>query len=177
MRTTTPSSTRLLPDGSRLRNRLLAALPVTDYRRILKHLHMHTGVVGHPLQEHGAPITDVYFPNGGVFSVTNEMYDGQLVEVATVGREGMLGIGVSLGDRSLSRNQSSGRCGLARPGGAIRRSLSVGDARSHRRLSRRERRHPGRLRDEQLLSLSRRRLDAASVLPLGQGQRLCRSAV
>jgi CRP-like cAMP-binding protein len=100
MRTTTPSSTRLLPDGSRLRNRLLAALPIADYRRVLKHLHMNTGVMGHTLQEHGAPVTDVYFPNGGVFSVTNTMRDGQLVEVATVGVEGMLGIGVFLGDRS-----------------------------------------------------------------------------
>jgi len=36
----------------------------------------------------------------GVFSVTNEMRDGALVEVATVGIEGMLGIGVFLGDRS-----------------------------------------------------------------------------
>jgi hypothetical protein len=35
-----------------------------------------------------------------VFSVTNEMRDGALVEVATVGIEGMLGIGVFLGDRS-----------------------------------------------------------------------------
>jgi hypothetical protein len=42
----------------------------------------------------------VYFPNGGVFSVTNAMRDGQLVEVATVGCEGMLGIGVFLGDRA-----------------------------------------------------------------------------
>jgi hypothetical protein len=35
-----------------------------------------------------------------VFSVTNEMRTGALVEVATVGIEGMLGIGVFLGDRS-----------------------------------------------------------------------------
>jgi hypothetical protein len=36
----------------------------------------------------------------GVFSATDEMRDGALVEVATVGREGMLGIGVFLGDRT-----------------------------------------------------------------------------
>ena len=100
MRTKSSSSTRLLPDGTRLRNRLLAALPVADYTRILKHLHMNTVMVGHPLQEHGRPVKEVHFPNGGVFSVTNEMRDGQLVEVATVGCEGMLGIGVFLGDRS-----------------------------------------------------------------------------
>ena len=63
---------RLLPDGTRLRNRLLAALPTRDYARIQKHLHMNTAVLGRTLQAHGTPVTDVYFPNGGVFSVTNE---------------------------------------------------------------------------------------------------------
>ena len=93
-------SIRLLPDGTPLHNRLLAALPAGDYARIQKHLTMHIGVTGRTLHAHGAPVTEVYFPNGGVFSVTNEMRDGALVEVATVGIEGMLGIGVFLGDRS-----------------------------------------------------------------------------
>jgi CRP-like cAMP-binding protein len=61
---------------------------------------MHIGVTGRTLQHQGTPLTDVYFPNGGVFSVTSEMREGALVEVATVGREGMLGIGAFLGDRS-----------------------------------------------------------------------------
>ena len=91
---------RLLPDGTPLYNRLLKALPSGDYARLQKHLRMHTGVTGRTLQEHGAPVTDVYFPNGGVFSVTTAMRDGTLVEAATVGIEGMLGIGVFLGDRS-----------------------------------------------------------------------------
>ena len=91
---------RLLPDGTELHNRLLAALPAGDYARIQKHLHMNSTIPGRTLQEHGTPVTDVYFPNGGVFSVTNEMRDGALVEVATVGCEGMLGIGVFLGDHS-----------------------------------------------------------------------------
>lgn len=99
MGTSTALSTRLLPDGTELRNRLLAALPAADYARIRKHLHMNTGATGRTLQQHGAPVTHVYFPNGGVFSVTNEMRNGTLVEVATVGIEGMLGIGVFLGDR------------------------------------------------------------------------------
>jgi CRP-like cAMP-binding protein len=94
------SSPRLLPDGTPLQNRLLGALPAADYGRILSHLRMHTVVTGRTLQEPGAAVTDVYFPNGGVFSVTNEMRNGALVEVATVGREGMLGIAVFLGGRS-----------------------------------------------------------------------------
>src|SRR5688500_14099150 len=100
MRPPTVSPTRYLPDGTLLQNRLLAALPARDYARIQKHLHMNTSVTGRTLQANGTPVTEVYFPNGGVFSVTNEMRNGALVEVATVGREGMLGVGVFLGDRS-----------------------------------------------------------------------------
>ena len=87
---------RLLPDGTPLRNRLLGALPAADYRRLVRHLHMHQVATGRTLQEHGTLVTDVYFPNGGVFSDTNQMRDGALVEVATVGVEGMLGIAVFL---------------------------------------------------------------------------------
>ena len=96
----TKSSARVLPDGTPLQNRLLAALPTVDYDRIASHLRLEPTVVGDTLHEHGHPISDVYFPNGGVFSITTRMRDGELVEVATVGREGMLGIGVFLGDRS-----------------------------------------------------------------------------
>ena len=120
MRTPAVLSTRLLPDGTPLQNRLLAALPAGDYARLQEHLQMNAAVIGRPLQEHGTPVSDVYFPNGGVFSVTNEMRDGALVEVATVGREGMLGIGVFLGDRS-----SAGRTFLQVPDGPVP-SMRVG---------------------------------------------------
>lgn len=98
-RSTSLSCARFLPDGTPLRNRLLAALPATDYARIREHLQMEVAVTGRTLQEHGTPVTHVHFPNGGVYSVTNKMRDGALIEVATVGQEGMLGIGVFLGDR------------------------------------------------------------------------------
>jgi CRP-like cAMP-binding protein len=120
MRTPTISSNRLLPDGTPLHNRLLAALPLAAYARIAPHLQMNTAVTGRTLQAHGTPVTDVYFPNGGVFSVTNEMRDGGLVEVATVGREGMLGISVFLGDRS-----GAGRTFLQVPDGPVA-SMTVG---------------------------------------------------
>ena len=98
MRRPTARATRLLPDGTALQNQLLAALPALNYRRLTTHLRMMKVKSGETLQQHGARITRVYFPNGGVFSVTTQMRDGALVEVATVGREGMLGIGVFLGD-------------------------------------------------------------------------------
>jgi CRP-like cAMP-binding protein len=89
---------RLLPDGTPLKNRLLAALPEDVYARVAKDLRMIKVTVGEPLMQHGMPVTDVYFPNGGVYSITNQMKDGSLVEVATVGTEGMLGVAVFLGD-------------------------------------------------------------------------------
>jgi CRP-like cAMP-binding protein len=92
----------VLPDGTPLQNQLLAALPAADYERIAPHLRLQSTALGAMLHEHGRRIDDVYFPNGGVFSITTRMRDGALVEVATVGREGMLGVGVFLGDRSGS---------------------------------------------------------------------------
>lgn len=91
-------ATRLLPDGTPLRNRLLAALTPDVYAVVLKDIKMATVAVGDTLLENGVAISHVYFPNTGVYSVTNEMRDGALVEVATVGFEGMLGINVFLGD-------------------------------------------------------------------------------
>ena len=100
MRTSTPQSARRLPDGTPLHNRLLAALPLVDYDRLLKHLRMNDVKTGETLQDHATRITDVYFPNGGVFSVTMSMHNGALAEVAIVGHEGMLGVGVFFGDRT-----------------------------------------------------------------------------
>jgi CRP-like cAMP-binding protein len=119
MDTRSASPPRLLPDGTTLGNRLLGALPDADYRRIQKHLEMHDVETGRTIQAHGVALTDVYFPNGGVYSVTNQMRDGGLIEVATVGREGMLGVGVFLGDRI-----GAGRSFLQVPDGPLP-SLSV----------------------------------------------------
>lgn len=96
------SKLRLLPDGTVLRNRILASLPRADYERVSRHLRMSSVKIGQTLQGHRATIEEVFFPNGGVFSVTTEMQNGGLVEVATVGREGLLGIGLFLGDRAAT---------------------------------------------------------------------------
>ena len=100
MPTRSPRLDRILPDGTLLHNRLLATLPHRDFARVVKHLRMTDVRTGETLQDQSTRITDVYFPNGGVFSVTMAMRNGNVVEVATVGREGMLGVGVFFGDRS-----------------------------------------------------------------------------
>jgi CRP-like cAMP-binding protein len=102
MRGRAARSTRLLPDGTPLQNRLLAALPADDYNRIARHLRVQSTVTGVTLHEDGRRIDEVYFPNAGVFSITTRLHDGSLTEVATIGREGMLGVGVFLGDRAAA---------------------------------------------------------------------------
>jgi CRP-like cAMP-binding protein len=111
---TTRTPQRLLPDGTPLRNRLLAALPSDTYASVAREIRMRPVTVGDTLLENGETISHVYFPNSGVYSLTNEMRDGSLVEVATVGFEGMLGINVILGDML-----AAGRSLLQVPNGAL----------------------------------------------------------
>lgn len=53
--------------------------------------------MSHLLYEPNEVITHIYFPLTAVTSVLSEMEDGTTVEVATVGREGMVGLSVFLG--------------------------------------------------------------------------------
>jgi len=89
------------PVPGRPKNRLLAALPGEDFARILPHLKTVPLSVKGVLLKRGAPIRHVYFPNGGVCSVTAMMSTGMAVEVATVGDEGMIGIAAFFGGQSM----------------------------------------------------------------------------
>jgi CRP-like cAMP-binding protein len=112
--THTNLTTRLLAGGTPLRNQLLCSLPTDVYDVVAKDLRAIEVAPGEVLHEHGVVVTDVYFPNGGVFSVTTPMRDGRSVEVATAGREGMLGVSVFLGDR-----MGTGQTLLQIPGGVV----------------------------------------------------------
>ena len=79
------------------KNRLLAALPLEEYERLLSKLETVSLTLKQVLYEPNVPIQHVYFLNHGVASVVNLMEDGTAVEIATVGNEGMLGIPVFLG--------------------------------------------------------------------------------
>jgi CRP-like cAMP-binding protein len=83
-------------------NRLIAALPSADRQRLLKALQPVSLKVRQTLYEAGEPIRFVYFPLSGVHSIVSTVQDGDTVEVATVGSEGMVGISAFLGGRSTS---------------------------------------------------------------------------
>jgi CRP-like cAMP-binding protein len=84
-----PLANRPPPTGNL--NRLLAALPAADYARILPALTVVPLKLKNVLHKPGEPIRDVYFPGGGFVSVLTVLEDGGMVEVATIGREGMVG--------------------------------------------------------------------------------------
>jgi CRP-like cAMP-binding protein len=84
------------------RNRLLAALPAPDLARLQPQLEF-VQVQPHEYVQHAAePVAFVYFPIGGVFSLTTSLPDGVSVEAATVGDEGLVGIEAFLADRPIA---------------------------------------------------------------------------
>src|SRR5437762_5418914 len=96
---------RPLPSANRrpTANRLLAALPEDVLDRVVPQLDVIPLKLRRFLHEAGEPIREVYFPGGGFCSIVTVLKDGTMVEVATVGREGMLGVSAILnGDLSPS---------------------------------------------------------------------------
>jgi CRP-like cAMP-binding protein len=72
-------------------NLLLAALPAADYARIAPALTVVSLKLKDVLYKPGERIRYVYFPGGGFCSMLAMLEDGGMVEVATIGREGMIG--------------------------------------------------------------------------------------
>ena len=111
-----------LPPSS---NRLLASLPPSEYRRLVPHLEQVDLPIRKVLFDVDEPIEHVYFPQTAVASILGVMSDGTGVEVATVGREGMVGVPVFLGAERMSA-----QCFVQVPGQGLRMR-----ARELRRLS------------------------------------------
>jgi CRP-like cAMP-binding protein len=78
-------------------NRLLSSLPGPAFRALRPHLERVALETKQVLFNVDVPIEHVYFPEDIVVSVLSVMQDGSAVEVATVGREGMVGLPVVLG--------------------------------------------------------------------------------
>lgn len=78
-------------------NRLIGLLPVEHVQSVSPHLTPLSMTRGQKLYSHGETHSHVYFPCSGLCSLTRAMEDGSVVEVAVVGVEGFLGVGVVLG--------------------------------------------------------------------------------
>jgi CRP-like cAMP-binding protein len=98
-----PSTNGALSDARGAeRNRLLRAIPDDEYARLQPYLEPFQLEPMQILTEPGERIEHVYFPQTGIVSVLRRMRDGTLIEVITIGREGMAGIAVTLGDPESS---------------------------------------------------------------------------
>jgi CRP-like cAMP-binding protein len=77
-------------------NHLLAALPPEVFGRISPSIKVIPLELKRFLYKASEPIREVYFPGGGFCSMVTVLKNGAMVEVATVGREGMLGMSAVL---------------------------------------------------------------------------------
>ena len=77
-------------------NHLLASLPADVLDRLRPDLEEVALPFGATLEELGRPVRHVYFPHHGVVSMVMDLADGSVLEAATVGMEGMVGLPILL---------------------------------------------------------------------------------
>jgi CRP-like cAMP-binding protein len=79
-------------------NHLLQVLPMAEFEALrprLKRVDMARDAV---LAEAGVALTQVYLPHAGIISIVVSLSEGQMIEIATIGRDSLLGAAESLGD-------------------------------------------------------------------------------
>ena len=102
---TTIQDAGLLDDEQAIyRNLFLAALPARDLALIQPLLQLIELRQGDVLQEPGQRVSEVVFVQSGMISLLAPMQDGTAIEIATLGREAVLGVLAALGGhRSTAR--------------------------------------------------------------------------
>jgi CRP-like cAMP-binding protein len=104
-------------------NALLAALPADDYEIIFSHLKSVDLPFGEVLVEAGAPLKQVYFPHSGIISSMVALGQGETIEVAMIGRDGVFGGSAAL------YGEVSPTAGIVRYGGTAT-AVDVADFRA-----------------------------------------------
>jgi CRP-like cAMP-binding protein len=85
-------------------NQLLVGLPRAEAEGLLVGAERVRPRMRQELHAQGGPMEHVYFPEGGVFSLLIEVAEGGIVEILTVGNEGLVGLPAVMGAiRSPSR--------------------------------------------------------------------------
>jgi CRP-like cAMP-binding protein len=84
------------------RNRLLLALPPRPLKRLMPELEHIECQRAQVLMDADSSLDHVYFPDSGVVSVVAVYADGNIIEMATIGREGCTGLQAILGAKSSS---------------------------------------------------------------------------
>ncbi len=111
---------RTKPPAAPNGNRLLARLPADDYKRLLSRGQIVPLELKQVLFEARSPLHHAYFPSRGVVSALAVMEDGRVIEVATVGNEGMVGLPLLVGAKTTAN-----RVIVQVPGEALRVGADV----------------------------------------------------
>jgi CRP-like cAMP-binding protein len=77
---------------------MLSILSAADFALLRPHLEAVRLPVRHVVEEPNKPIKHVYFPEAGIISVVAVSPHDRQIEVALIGREGMSGVSIVLGD-------------------------------------------------------------------------------
>jgi CRP-like cAMP-binding protein len=80
-----------------LKNKLLGALPQTEFDRVSAHLEVVSLTLGEVLYESGDKLDYVYFPTTSIISLLYIMENGATAEIGVVGNDGVLGIALFMG--------------------------------------------------------------------------------
>jgi CRP-like cAMP-binding protein len=83
-------------------NRLLAAMPDSEFRRWQPHLKLVEMTLGQVISEPGTELEYAYFPVTAIVSLLYVMNDGESAEIALVGNDGMVGITLFMGGNSTT---------------------------------------------------------------------------
>ncbi len=103
---------QMTPTGENRLLQRLAARELSQLKPLLKQIKLETGTV---LHEPGSPVEHVYFPTSGLVSMLAIMKNGQAIEIAVIGREGVVG-----GEIGSTGAQSYGQAMVQIEGSALR---------------------------------------------------------
>ena len=82
-------------------NCLLYALPADEYNRIFPHLELVQMPTGKVLYESGNELHHAYFPTTCIVSKLYVIESGASAEIAVVGNDGLIGVALFMGGRSM----------------------------------------------------------------------------
>jgi CRP-like cAMP-binding protein len=110
-----------------IQNKILAALPRSEYERIRPLLRPAQLPSGKSLYDSGGTISDVYFFNTGMASLVSLTDDGASIEVGVIGNEGMVGVSAILGINRIAHDVM-----VQLPGNGSKMKLTALTAELHR---------------------------------------------
>src|ERR1044071_4392937 len=102
------------------RNRLLAALPAEEYKRLVSHLRPLSFALGEIVYEFAAQLDYVFFPTTSIVSLLYTMENGASAEMGLTGNDGIVGIALFMGGGTMPN-----RAVVQSAGGAIRMKAKV----------------------------------------------------